>query len=75
MPYVPTHSMYEDCTVDMVLPTGAMGNITGGYMAKLVGIPIGRLCAAVNTNGKILYNAKLFSAAKQMYLILWVVLF
>ena len=54
----------------MVLPTGAMGNITGGYMANLMGIPIGRLCAAVNTNGKILYSTKLFIAAKQMYLTL-----
>ena len=30
-----------------------MGNITGGYMAKQMGVPIGRLCAAVNTNGEI----------------------
>jgi threonine synthase len=37
----------------MVLPTGAMGNLTGGYMAKLMGVPIGKLCAGVNINGEI----------------------
>jgi threonine synthase len=36
----------------MVLPTGAMGNLTGGYMAKLMGVPIGKLCAGVNINGE-----------------------
>eukprot|EP00804_Cyclotella_cryptica_P019888 CCRYP_007810-RA/>CCRYP_007810-RA protein AED:0.30 eAED:0.30 QI:292/0.83/0.85/1/0.83/0.85/7/1028/486 len=36
--------------IDVVLPTGAMGNMTGGYMAKQMGIPIGRLCAGVNIN-------------------------
>eukprot|EP00579_Thalassiosira_antarctica_P006959 CAMPEP_0201880008 /NCGR_PEP_ID=MMETSP0902-20130614/10741_1 /ASSEMBLY_ACC=CAM_ASM_000551 /TAXON_ID=420261 /ORGANISM="Thalassiosira antarctica, Strain CCMP982" /LENGTH=507 /DNA_ID=CAMNT_0048407969 /DNA_START=66 /DNA_END=1589 /DNA_ORIENTATION=+ len=36
--------------IDMVLPTGAMGNITGGYMAKQMGVPIGMLCAGVNIN-------------------------
>lgn len=41
-----------DCMIDFILPTGAMGNITGGYMAKQMGVPIGRLCAAVNTNGE-----------------------
>ena len=42
----------KDCIIDFILPTGAMGNITGGYMAKQMGVPIGRLCAAVNTNGE-----------------------
>lgn len=36
--------------IDMVIPTGAMGNITGGYMAKQMGVPIGMLCAGVNIN-------------------------
>jgi threonine synthase len=34
----------------MVVPTGAMGNIVGGYMAKKMGVPIGRLCAGTNIN-------------------------
>ena len=37
----------------MVIPTGAMGNLTGGYMAKQMGVPIGMLCAGVNINGEI----------------------
>jgi threonine synthase len=36
--------------VDIILPTGAMGNIAGGYMAKNMGVPIGKLCAGVNIN-------------------------
>jgi len=27
-----------------------MGNIAGGYMAKKMGVPIGKLCAGVNIN-------------------------
>ena len=38
--------------IDMIIPTGAMGNLTGGYMAKQMGVPIGRLCAGVNINGE-----------------------
>eukprot|EP00584_Thalassiosira_punctigera_P007741 CAMPEP_0172530904 /NCGR_PEP_ID=MMETSP1067-20121228/4506_1 /TAXON_ID=265564 ORGANISM="Thalassiosira punctigera, Strain Tpunct2005C2" /NCGR_SAMPLE_ID=MMETSP1067 /ASSEMBLY_ACC=CAM_ASM_000444 /LENGTH=456 /DNA_ID=CAMNT_0013315209 /DNA_START=17 /DNA_END=1384 /DNA_ORIENTATION=+ len=40
----------KNCLIDMVIPTGAMGNITGGYMAKKMGVPIGMLCAGVNIN-------------------------
>jgi threonine synthase len=36
--------------VDIILPTGAMGNIAGGYMAKKMGIPLGKLTAGVNAN-------------------------
>lgn len=39
-----------DRPVDIVLPTGAMGNITGAYMCKLMGVPLGKLNAAVNIN-------------------------
>ena len=44
--------------IDMVLPTGAMGNITGGYMAKQMGVPIRMLCAGVNINGMIQHAAQ-----------------
>jgi threonine synthase len=36
--------------VDIVMPTGAMGNIVGGYMGKLIGVPLGYLCSGVNIN-------------------------
>lgn len=36
--------------MDIILPTGAMGNMAGGFMAKKMGVPIGRLCAGVNVN-------------------------
>lgn len=39
-----------DFTLDIVLPTGAMGNMAGGYIAKKMGIPLGILCAGVNVN-------------------------
>lgn len=39
-----------DFTLDIVLPTGAMGNIAGGYMAKQMGLPLAYLCAGVNIN-------------------------
>ena len=42
----------------MVIPTGAMGNLTGGYMAKQMGVPIGMLCAGVNINGKMCGSAR-----------------
>ena len=43
----------EGHEIDIVLPTGAMGNMTGGYIAKQMGVPIGKLCAGVNINGKL----------------------
>ncbi|RYH31365.1 threonine synthase [archaeon] len=36
--------------VDFVIPTGAFGNAMGGYLAKLMGVPIGRIYCATNVN-------------------------
>ena len=36
--------------VDVIVPTGAMGNLVGGYMSKCIGIPFGKFVAAVNIN-------------------------
>jgi threonine synthase len=40
----------NDFHLDVIIPTGAMGNLAGCYMAKNMGIPFGKLCAAVNVN-------------------------
>jgi threonine synthase len=37
-------------SITFVIPTGAMGNIAGGYMAKQMGLPIRKLVVAVNAN-------------------------
>lgn len=42
--------LVTDIQLDMVVPTGAMGNLAGGYMVKLMGLPLGKLCAVVNVN-------------------------
>jgi threonine synthase len=36
--------------IDIILPTGAMGNIAGGEIARQMGLPVRRYCAAVNEN-------------------------
>jgi threonine synthase len=38
--------------VSFVLPTGAAGHLVSGLLAKLMGLPVSRLCAATNTNGR-----------------------
>ncbi|KAG7373315.1 threonine synthase [Nitzschia inconspicua] len=40
----------ENLRLDIVIPTGAMGNLAGCYMAKKMGVPLGILCAGVNIN-------------------------
>lgn len=49
----------------IVLPTGAMGNIVGGYMAKQMGIPLGNLCAGTNINDitfRVLQSGKFYKS-------------
>jgi len=36
--------------IDIVIPTGAMGNMTACYMAKKCGLPVGMMTAATNVN-------------------------
>jgi threonine synthase len=36
--------------IDIIVPTGAMGNIVAGYMCQKMGLPIRKLVAAVNIN-------------------------
>lgn len=40
---------------DFVVPTGNFGDILAGYMAKLMGLPVGRLICASNANN-VLYD-------------------
>ena len=42
--------MQLDLLIDFVLPTGAMGNAVGGYMAKRMGVPLGIISSGVNIN-------------------------
>eukprot|EP01064_Diplonema_japonicum_P020828 TRINITY_DN303_c0_g1_i1.p1 TRINITY_DN303_c0_g1~~TRINITY_DN303_c0_g1_i1.p1 ORF type:complete len:500 (+),score=89.07 TRINITY_DN303_c0_g1_i1:52-1551(+) len=37
-------------TLHLTIPVGAMGNIAGGFIAKIMGLPLGRFTAAVNIN-------------------------
>lgn len=36
--------------LNFVIPTGAFGNAMGGYIAKLMGVPIGKIICATNKN-------------------------
>jgi threonine synthase len=36
--------------IDIILPTGAMGSIAGGEIARRLGLPIRKYCLAVNAN-------------------------
>ena len=37
-------------TLDLVIPAGALGNTTAAYMAKKMGLPLGRICLGTNVN-------------------------
>jgi threonine synthase len=47
--------MRERVPVDFVVPTGNFGNILAGYYAKKMGLPVGKLICASNSN-KVLYD-------------------
>lgn len=54
--------------LDVVVPTGAMGNVVAATLAKRRGLPLGRLCCATNEND-ITYRALVagdFSRAPEM---------
>jgi len=56
-----------DSPVDIIVPTGAMGNIAGAYMAKKMGVPIGTLCAGVNINDishRVIQSGKFHKSAR-----------
>jgi threonine synthase len=36
--------------VNFSVPTGAFGNAMGGFLAKLMGLPVGRIICATNSN-------------------------
>lgn len=36
--------------VNFIIPSGAMGNAMGGFLAKCMGVPIGNICCATNAN-------------------------
>ena len=39
-----------ELTLDLVIPAGALGNATAAYMAKKMGLPLGRICLGSNVN-------------------------
>lgn len=43
-------SSNDHCCLDVILPTGAMGNVTAALMTKRMGLPLGKLYTAVNAN-------------------------
>lgn len=47
---VKENSLRKGQPVNFVVPTGNFGNILAGYYAKLMGLPIGRLICASNSN-------------------------
>lgn len=59
----------EGETFDVIVPTGNFGNILAGYFAKKMGIPIGKLVCASNTN-KVLadfFETGIYDMNRQFY--------
>ena len=40
----------KELILDLVIPAGALGNTTAAYMAKKMGLPLGRICLGTNVN-------------------------
>eukprot|EP00977_Amphora_coffeiformis_P023384 scaffold13191_cov178-Amphora_coffeaeformis.AAC.5 len=59
----------RDAVMDVCLPTGAMGNLTSGFMCACMGIPIGTFVAGVNINdiSHRLFQSGAFHRAEMMH--------
>ena len=55
---------WEDACVFSV-PSGNLGNLTGGLMAAMAGLPVRRLVAALNVNDTFLRHLEIGSAVRQ----------
>jgi threonine synthase len=53
-----TEHTFGTHTVDFVIPTGAFGNAMGGFLAKLMGLPIGKIVCATNENDLVVRTIK-----------------
>ena len=48
--YLRCRELFSCTSLDVVVPTGAMGNLTAATFAKRRGVPFDKLCAATNVN-------------------------
>jgi len=48
--YLRCRELFSCTSLDVVVPTGAMGNLTAATFAKRRGVPLDKLCAATNVN-------------------------
>ena len=55
--------------VDFIVPTGNFGDILAGYIAKEMGLPIGKLVCASNINNVLtdFFNTGIYNSNRQLY--------